>query len=63
MDPNAKLMTAQCPTTTEEFAKMRDIPYHEAIGSLMYTSLGTRPDIMFVMQTVSRFAMKPGLAH
>ncbi len=41
MDPNAKLTTAQSPTTTEEFAKMRDIPYHEAVSSLMYASLGT----------------------
>ena len=42
---------------------MRDIPYHEAVGSLMYASLGTRPDISFAVQTVSRFSTKPGWAH
>jgi hypothetical protein len=29
----------------------------------MYASLGTRPDIAFAVQTVSRFATNPGMAH
>jgi hypothetical protein len=29
----------------------------------MYASLGTRPDITFAVQTVSRFATNPGLIH
>ena len=40
---------------------MRNIPYHEAVGSLMYASLGTRPDITFAVQTVSRFSSKSGM--
>ena len=63
MDPNIRLTSAQSPTATDDIAKMRDIPYHEAIGSLMYASLGTRPDISFAVQTLSRFAVNPGLAH
>ena len=46
MDTNIRLTSAQSPTTTEEFARMCNIPYHEVVGSLMYTSLGTRPDKM-----------------
>jgi len=42
---------------------MQDVPYHEAVGSLMYASLGTQPDISFAVQTLSRFASNPGLAH
>ena len=42
---------------------MRNIPYHEAVGSLMYASLGTRPDITYAVQTVSRFTKNPGVAH
>ncbi|PPQ85111.1 hypothetical protein CVT26_005400 [Gymnopilus dilepis] len=63
MDPNTQLTTAQSPATTEEFAKMRDIPYQEAVGSLMYASLSTRPDITYAVQVVSRFAKNPGPAH
>jgi hypothetical protein len=41
MDLNAQLTSAQSPTTSDDITKMRDVPYHEAIGSLMYASLGT----------------------
>ena len=63
MDPNIRLTSAQSPSTTEEIAAMRHVPYHEAVGSLMYATLGTRPDICFAVQTVSRFNSNPGLAH
>jgi hypothetical protein len=63
METSIRLSTSQAPATTLEIAKMRDIPYLEAVGSLMYASLGTRPDISFAVQTVSRFSKNPGLAH
>jgi hypothetical protein len=63
METNVRLTSAQSPSTTEEFARMRNIPYHEAVGSLMYASLGTRPDITYAVQSVSRFSKNPGLAH
>ena len=63
MDPSIRLISAQSPSTTEEFTAMRKVPYHEAIGLLMYATLGTQPDICFAVQTVSRFNKKPGLAH
>ena len=63
MDPNICLTSAQSPSTTEEFAKMRNIPYHEAFGSLMYVSLSTCPDITFAVQTTLHFSSKPGTAH
>ena len=63
MDTSIKLTTAQSPSTTEEIARMRNIPYQEAIGTLMYASLGTRPDITYAVQTVSRFSKNPGNAH
>ena len=53
----------QSPTTMEEIAAMQHIPYHEAVGSLMYATLGTRPDICYAVQSVSRFNTKPGLVH
>ena len=63
MDPNVRLTSMQSPSTTQDFARMRNVPYHEAVGSLMYAALGTRPDIAYAVQTVSRFTSKPGLDH
>ena len=63
MDPNVCLTSAQSPSMTEEFARMRNIPYHEAVGSLMYVSLGTCPDITFAVQSTSRFSLKPRTTH
>ena len=63
MDTSIRLTTAQSPSTTADFAQMCDIPYREAVGSLMYTALGTHPNIAFAVQTVSRFSTKPGPAH
>ena len=55
MDPNISFSKDQCPTTADEIARMRRIPYREAIGSLMYASVGTRPDISFAVSTLSQF--------
>jgi len=40
-----------------------DVPYRHAIGSLMYISLGTRPDISFAVSFLSRFSEQPKLIH
>ena len=63
MDTATKLTTSQSPLTTEEIAWMWNIPYHEAVGTLMYTSLGTWPDITYAVQTVSHFSKNPGYTH
>jgi hypothetical protein len=63
METSIHLTSAQSPSTTQEIAYMRNIPYQEAVGSLMYASLGTRPDITYAVQTVSRFSKNPGQPH
>jgi hypothetical protein len=63
METHVKLSTSQSPATTAQFSQMCDVLYHEAVGSLMYASLGTRLDISFAVQTLSHFSTKPGLAH
>ena len=63
METSIRLTTAQSPSTTQEIAHMRNIPYQEAVGLLMYASLGTRPDIIYAIQTVSRFSKNPGQPH
>jgi hypothetical protein len=63
MEPSTKLHSGQSPSTGAEFATMRHVPYREAVGSLMYASLGTRPDISYAVTTVSRFSSNPGQPH
>lgn len=40
-----------------------DVPYREAIGSLMYASMGTRPDIAHSVNLLARFCESPRQAH
>jgi hypothetical protein len=42
---------------------MRKVPYREAIGSLMYVAIATRPDISFAVSCLSQFLENPGEAH
>lgn len=42
---------------------MSNVPYQEAVGSLIYLSQGTRPDIAYAVNSVSKFCNKPGKAH
>jgi hypothetical protein len=42
---------------------MKSVLYHEAIGSLMWACLRTRPDITFAVTTLSRFSKDPGEVH
>ena len=63
MEPNMKLSSSQSPTTGADFAAMQHIPYREAIGSLMYAALGTRPDISYAVTNVSRFSSNPSMPH
>jgi hypothetical protein len=63
MEPNVHHSSAQSPATTEDIAKMRNIPYREAVGSLMYLALATRPDIAYAVGVVSSFSNNPGIVH
>ena len=42
---------------------MANIPYRSAIGSLMYLSTYTRPDIFAAVSELSKFSQNPGVAH
>lgn len=62
-DPSQKLTAEMSPTTPEEIAEMNAIPYREAVGSILYLSQCTRPDISFAVGNVSQFNQNPGKAH
>jgi hypothetical protein len=63
MDPSAPLSKSQSPSKLEDITKIKNVPYHEAMGSLMYAVMGTRPDIVFAMSTVTQFSENPGWPH
>ena len=63
MDPTIRYSKTQCPETLEEKARMKNIPYREAIGALMYCAVATRPDISFAVALLSQFLENPGEVH
>ena len=42
---------------------MRNIPYIQATGALLYLALCTRPDIAYLVGVLCRFNSNPGPAH
>ena len=63
MVPGADYSKKDAPTTADEAARMKRTPYRQAIGSLMYAAIATRPDITFAVSSLSRFLNDPGDAH
>ena len=63
IDPAVPLRISQSPMTLADIAKMKNVPYREAVGSLMYAAMRTRPDIAFATSTVALFLENPGWIH
>jgi len=61
-DSNVKFSRSQQPTGAAEQKKMSYIPYRQLIGSLLYL-LGTRPELYFIIISLSRFVQNPGYLH
>ena len=66
VEPNFTLSSADCLTETSSDADkelMRVFDYRQAVGCLLWTGNGTRPEISYVVSQVSRFLDKPGPRH
>jgi Reverse transcriptase (RNA-dependent DNA polymerase) len=63
MIPGAAYSKQDSPSDPAEAMQMKSVPYREAIGSLMYASVATCPDITFAVSTLSQFLDNPGPAH
>ena len=61
MAPDLKLSESMCPTTLEDKAAMKHVPYRELLGSLQYARL-TRPDILQAISNVAKYQTNPGQA-
>jgi Reverse transcriptase (RNA-dependent DNA polymerase) len=63
LDPNVTLDKSMSPQSDEERKKMKGIPYLAGVGSLMYASMATQPDITYATNKLSQFNADPGLPH
>ena len=62
-DNKIVLTIAHGPTNETEKQAMATLPYREVIGSLLWLSLGTRPDITYAVSQVAKFSANPGPEH
>ena len=63
MIPSVSYSKHNCPANNMKCMRMARVPYHKAIGSLMYASIATCPDITFAVSTLSQFLDNPGEEH
>ena len=53
----------QSPNTETEINDMKKVSYSNAIGSVMYLMVSTRPDIAYAVSCLSRYMSNPGTPH
>ncbi|KAK4410175.1 Retrovirus-related Pol polyprotein from transposon TNT 1-94 [Sesamum angolense] len=58
-----QLCKEQSPKNESETEQMKNIPYSNAIGSVMYLMVSTRPDIAYAVSCLSRYMSNAGLPH
>ena len=63
MDDFRQLSVQSEDLASSEKEKLAGVPYLEAVGSLMYLQVCTRPDIAFGVGVVSRFSSDPRRVH
>jgi len=63
LSPGLILSIKDCPTTPDEADEMKNIPFCEALGSLMWLQVATRPDLAFSVNKLACFSHNPGRAH
>ena len=51
------------PQSPSERGEIESVPYREAVGTLLWLSLGTRPDICYAVSKVARFNDCYGTEH
>ena len=62
-DSGLKLSKSMSPSTAEEKEEMKNVPYRQAIGSLNFISVCTRPDISYELSRCAQFCENPGQQH
>ena len=64
MDDRAQYSKSQMPKAgSAEALQVETFKYRELIGTLLWISNGTRPDIVFAVNTLAKFTCNPELVH
>ena len=58
-----QLSLRDAPKTQEETIKMKDIPYRQLIGSLLFTAITIIPEISYAVSKCAEFMNNPGMKH
>ena len=58
-----RLLADFSPQTDEEEKYMSHVPYTNAVGSIMYAMVCTRPDISHAVSVVSQYINRPAKDH
>ncbi|KAL0458871.1 UNVERIFIED_CONTAM: Retrovirus-related Pol polyprotein from transposon TNT 1-94 [Sesamum latifolium] len=58
-----QLCKNQSPNSETEKERMKIFPYSNAIGSVMYLMVSTRPDIAYAVSCLSKFMSNAGMPH
>jgi hypothetical protein len=56
-------LMSKSPRSDSEASRMTGVPYREAIGSLLYLSVRTRPDISVAVSVLSKNVQEPKPCH
>jgi len=63
MTPGLQLSKEDSPKTQEEVEAMRNIPYMNAVGLVLYLATISRPDIAYTAGVLAHFNSNPGMTH
>jgi hypothetical protein len=63
MEPGSQFSVDQSPSSLNQVTKMRGVPYMEAIGSVLWPVVVSRPDAAYATGILSQFVQNPGPAH
>jgi hypothetical protein len=63
IDANMHFSTQQCPSTISQVSCMKGIPYSEAIGSVLWPTVVSQPDMAYAVGILSQFIQNPVPAH